>query len=85
MVAEPNGVTHSRKIEIQVDQSILVDLNPPAVLAGTVIDRATRQPLADVILTAIVVDAEAELAPGAEEGLDSCRLHPEQRRRRVPS
>ena len=67
MVAEPNGVTHSRKIEIQVDQSILVDLNPPAVLAGTVIDRATRQPLADVILTAIVVDAEAELAPGAEE------------------
>ena len=67
MVAEPNGVTHSRLIEIQGDHNILVDLNPPAVLAGTIVDRATRQPLADVILTAIVVDAEAELAPGAEE------------------
>ena len=67
LVAEPNGVTHSRQIEIQGDQDILVDLDPPAVLTGTVIDRATRQPLAGVNLIAIVVDTEAEVAPGAEE------------------
>lgn len=67
MVAEPSGVTHSREVELQTDQDILVDLNPPAVLAGTVIDAATREPLAGVNLIAIVVDPEAELAPGAEE------------------
>ncbi len=67
MVAEPNGVTHSRQIEIQGDQNVLFDLNPPAVLAGTVIDAATREPLAGVNLVAIVVDPEAEVAPGAEE------------------
>ena len=67
LVAEPNGATHSRQLEIQVDQDIVIDLNPPAVLAGTVIDRATRLPLAGAHLIAIVVDTEAEVAPGAEE------------------
>ncbi|MYA07413.1 MAG: hypothetical protein F4060_06190 [Holophagales bacterium] len=67
MIAEPNGVTHSRKIELQADQDIFVDLNPPAVLAGTVIDAVTREPVAGASLVAIVVDPEAELAPGAEE------------------
>ncbi len=66
LVAEPNGVTHSRQIEIHGDQNILVDLNPPAVLTGTVIDRATRQPVAGANLIAIAVDTEAEVAPGAE-------------------
>ena len=67
MIAEPNGVTHSREIELQADQDILVDLNPSAVLAGTVIDAVTREPVAGANLVAIVVDPEAELAPGAEE------------------
>jgi len=67
MVAEPNGVTHSRQVDVQGAQNILVDLNPPAVLAGTVINAATREPLAGVNLVAIVVGPEAELAPGAEE------------------
>lgn len=67
MIAEPSGVAHSREIELQADQDILVDLSPPAVLAGTVIDAATREPLAGVNLIAIVVDPEAEVAPGAEE------------------
>lgn len=67
MVAEPNGVSHTRQVELEGDQNLLVDLNPPAVLAGTVIDRTTREPLAGVNLIAIVVDPEAELAPGAEE------------------
>lgn len=67
LIAEPSGVAHSREIELQADQDIFVDLNPPAVLAGTVIDAATREPLAGVNLVAVVVDPEAELAPGAEE------------------
>ncbi|MCY3964967.1 MAG: carboxypeptidase regulatory-like domain-containing protein [Acidobacteria bacterium] len=67
MIAEPSGVTHSREIELQADQDIFVDLNPPAVLAGTVIDAATREPLAGVNLVVVVVDPEAEVAPGAEE------------------
>lgn len=67
LIAEPSGVAHSRAIELQADQDILVDLNPPAVLTGTVIDAATREPLAGVNLVAIVVDPEAKLAPGAEE------------------
>ncbi|MDE2689932.1 MAG: carboxypeptidase regulatory-like domain-containing protein [Acidobacteriota bacterium] len=67
MIAEQNGVTHSRKIELQADQDIFVDLDPPAVLAGTVIDAVTREPVAGANLVAIVVDPEAELAPGAEE------------------
>lgn len=67
MLAEPNGVTHYRRIEIQGDQNVLFDLNPPAVLAGTVIDAATREPLADANLVAIAVDPEAEVTAGAEE------------------
>jgi len=67
MIAEPSGVTHSREIELQADKDILVDLNPPAVLAGTVVDAVTREPVAGAGLIAIVVDPEAEVAPGAEE------------------
>ena len=67
MVAEPNGVTHSREIELEADQDILVDLKPPAVLAGTILDAVTREAVAGAGLIAIVVDPEAELAPGAEE------------------
>ena len=67
LIAEPNGVMHSREVELQGDREMLIDLIPPAVLAGTVIDRATRQPVAGANLIAITVDTEAELAPGAEE------------------
>ena len=67
MIAESNGVTHARRIEVQGDQNVLFDLSPPAVLVGTVIDAATREPLAGANLVAVVVDPEAEVAPGAEE------------------
>jgi len=89
MIAEPNGVTHSREIELQTDQDILVDLNPPAVLAGTVVDAVTREPVPGAGLIAIVVDPEAELAPGAEEawipaGFTQSNAHGEYRLKFAP-
>jgi len=51
----------------QGDRNVFLDLTPPAVLAGTVVDRATREPLAGVHLIAIGADSEAGDAPGAEE------------------
>ena len=67
MITEPSGVTHSRQIELQGDQDIVVVLNPPAVLAGVVVDRTTREPLADVSVVAIAVDPPAENALAEEE------------------
>ncbi len=62
MIAEPSGVTHSRHIELQGHQHILVDLTLPAVLVGVVVDRTTREPLADVSLFATGVNRRAEVS-----------------------
>ncbi len=62
MIAEPSGVTHSRQIELQGHQDILVELMLPAVLVGVVVDRTTWEPLADVRLFAIGQDPQTEIS-----------------------
>lgn len=67
LVAESNGAIHSRQIEVLGNHEVFIDLTPPAVLAGTVVDRATREPLSGAHIIAIGADSEAGYAPGAEE------------------
>ena len=71
LIGLPDGPAYIRRFELQSDQDLRFDLEPPAALMGLVIDARTGQPLADAFVSPLIDIGFSQPLPAANARTDA--------------